>query len=203
MAKEKIPPRTIKMDDGRVVEFSGKSRIQREVVDFHSTKAVRFDFENGETRIRVRASDPALAELFELNGISQKYGDCMAGAEKLEDAIEGFDQLAHRLDTKGALGWRAEVEGGSGLSGASMLARALVEVTGQTITVVREYLSTQTAAVKAALKLEPTVGAAIRKLEAEAAVRAQAAGKKVEIVDVAAKLAEIGLVKVVPEAATA
>lgn len=195
MAKEKIPPRQIKMDDGRVVEFPGKSRILRETVDYNGAKAVRFDFENGETRYRPIPGDAALVELYTLHGISQKFGDSMAGVEKLEDAIEGFDQLAHRLDTKGAAGWRAESEGGSGLSGASTLARALVKVTGQTIDVVREYLSGQTAQVKAALKLDPSVAQAIREVEAEAAAKAAAAGKKVEVVDVAAKLAEIGLVK--------
>lgn len=191
--KEKIPPRQITMTDARVVEFPGKTRVLRESCDFRGTKAVRFDFENGEVRYFPVPSDTALAELFVLHGISQKLGDSMAGVEKLEDAIEGFDQLAQRLETKGAAGWRAESEGGSGLSGASILARALVKVTGQPIAVVREYLGTQTNAVKAALKLDPGVAQAIRELEAEAAAKAAAAGKTVEVVDVAAKLAEIGL----------
>lgn len=188
MAETKTP-RTVTMDDGRVVDFPGKTRLIKTTNKSpEGVLTVRLDFENGETRLATLRPD-MLAD-FALHGASQKLGDEISGIEEIEDAIEAIDQLIQRLD---AGQWNTARQPGSGMAGASVLAKALVKVTGQPISVVRDYLAKQDNKVKAALRLEPKVAAEIKALEAEKAARAAAKGKPVETVDVASKLAELGL----------
>jgi len=182
-------PRTITMDDGRVVEFPGKSRLQKSVV----TKpeggwAVRLDFENGETRLYTPHAE--LIEKLAQHGALQKLGDEISGITAIEDAVEAVDQLMSRLE-KGPAGWTLTREGGgSGFAGASALARALVTVTGKDIGTVRGYLAGLDNKTKAALRLEPSVASAIREIEAEQAARRAARGKTAAPkVDVGAVLA--------------
>ena len=166
---------TVTMDDGRTVEFPETRRlIKTSAVNPDGSLTVRMDYVNGECRTFTLPS--SLITQFALHGAEQKLGDAMAGIKDLEDAIEVVDQLILRLD-KGE--WTAESTGGSGMAGASILARALVEVTSQPITVVREYLGTLDNKTKAALRLTAEVAPVVAKLEAEKAARAAARGKKV------------------------
>ena len=166
---------TVTMDDGRTVEFPETRRlIKTSAVNPDGSLTVRMDYVNGECR--TFTLPPSLINQFALHGAEQKLGDAMAGIKDLEDAIEVVDQLILRLD-KGE--WTAESTGGSGMAGASILARALVEVTSQPITVVREYLGTLDNKTKAALRLTAEVAPVVAKLEAEKAARAAARGKKV------------------------
>lgn len=188
MAKEKIAPRTVTMDDGRIVEFPGTRRMLKSSIKTTDGKLqVRIDFENGETRLHTLRLD--MLERYALHGAEQKLGDETSGIEKLEDAIEAVDQLMGRLD---AGEWTLGREGGgSGMAGASVLARALVKVSGNEIGVVRQYLATIDARTKMALRVEPTVAAAIAAVEAEMAAKRAAAGKTVVAVDVAGALAKL------------
>ena len=166
---------TVTMDDGRTVEFPETRRlIKTSAVNPDGSLTVRMDYVNGECRMFTLP--PSLTNQFALHGAEQKLGDAMAGIKDLEDAIEAVDQLILRLD-KGE--WTAESTGGSGMAGASILARALVEVTSQPIAVVREYLGTLDNKTKAALRLTAEVAPVVAKLEAEKAARAAARGKKV------------------------
>ena len=165
---------TVKMNDGREVTFAGKKRLDKTVMidSDKGTAAVRLDFKNGETRtVEVPAS---LLLQAAAHGFSQKLGDNVAGVDDLDDAVEATDQLIARL-SKGE--WTAEREGGNGLSGVSILAKALVEATGQTIDVVREYLSKLEPKVKMALRADPSIAPIVKRLEAEKAAKSKTSGE--------------------------
>jgi hypothetical protein len=168
MASEKVVEK-VRMNDGREVEFAGKKRLDKTLVESKDgTPGVRLDFRNGETRtVYVH---PKLMNRAAAHGYSQKLGDSIAAVEDLDDAVETIDQLIARLD---AGEWAAEREGGSGLSGVSILAKALVEATGQTIEVVRDYLSKLEPKVKMALRADPTIAPIVKRLEAEKAAKSK------------------------------
>lgn len=181
MAKTETVPTTVTMDDGRVVDFPGNSRLLKSVV---GDNQVRLDFISGETRLfTIR---PDMQAQFALHGALQKLGDEISGIKDIDDAIEAIDQLMQRLD---AGQWTATREAGSGMAGASILARALVEVTKQPIAVVREYLGKLDMKTKAALRVSPEVKPTVDRLEAEKAARAAARGKGATTVDTSAVLA--------------
>lgn len=175
---------TVKMDDDRVVEFSGKQRVRKESSFDETNLRVRLDYRNGETRtftIPHGYSDPTapVAKMVlkaAAHGLEQKLGDEMSGVAVLEDAIEGVDQLMLRLE-KGVDGWTMGKDGASGMAGASVLARALVKVTGQDIRVVREYLGGLDNKTKVALRADPTVSPVIKQIEEERAANALKRGK--------------------------
>lgn len=165
---------SVTMDDGRIVEFSGKKRLDKTVIVAEGKVSIRLDFLNGETRT-FTVPDTLLLQ-FAGHGASQKLGDEISDVAKVEDAIEVIDTLMQRLE---AGKWQADRATGpsSGLAGASVLAKALVKVTGQPITVVRDYLGGLDGKTKAALRQQPAVATVIRELEAEAQARAAASGK--------------------------
>lgn len=172
MAKTPAEVRKVAMDDGREVEFTGKKRLDKTVTVTDSSANVRLDFVNGETRTFTVPA--ALLYQFAGHGASQKLGDEISDVTDIEDAIEAIDQLMQRLSTGQ---WLAPREGtASGLSGASILAKALVKVTGQPIAVVREYLGGLDNKTKAALRASAEVAPAIKVLEDEKAARAAAKG---------------------------
>lgn len=187
MAKTPTEIRTITMLDGRTVDFPGKRRLQKSSkVEADGTLTVRLDFENGETRLLKLRQD--MLATYALHGAEQKLGDEISGIDDLDDCVEAIDQLMVRLDQGD---WtKAREAGASGMAGASILARALVAVSGQPIAVVREYLSKLDAKTKTALRASAEVAPAIKKLEDEKAARAAARGKSVgATVDVSAALA--------------
>ena len=167
MATEKVIE-NVKMNDGRKVEFAGKKRLDKTLVEQDGVPGVRLDFRNGETRTVL--VHPDLLKRAAAHGYSQKLGDAIASVDDIDDAVETIDQLIKRLD---AGEWAAEREGGSGLSGVSILAKALVEATGQTIDVVREYLSKLEPKVKMALRADPSISPIVKRLEAEKAAKAK------------------------------
>lgn len=186
---------TVKMDDGRLVDFTGKTRMLKSSSNDEAMVYVRLDFRNGETRTfkafhnqpNVDTTSAKFAITCMCHGLEQKLGDVTSGIDNIEDAIEAVDTLMARLD-KGE--WNlAGGTGGSAMAGASILARALVEVSGQTIAVVREMLASMDAKTKAALRLDPEVAPVIKKLEAEREARAAARGKAAATVDTTSVLA--------------
>ena len=188
MSKSTPEVTPVTMTDGRVVEFTGKKRLDKVAIENpDGTLAVRLDWRNGETR--TYQLNPGLLAKFALHGALQKLGDEISGITEIEDAVEAVDQLMARLE-QGPSGWTVAREAsGSGFAGASALARALVKVTGKDIGTVRTYLGTLDGKTKAALRLEPSVAAAVREIEAEQEARRAARGKSAPKVDVASVLA--------------
>lgn len=183
-AKTPVETKTVQMDDGRSVEFTGKKRLDKTIAVAEGRVSVRLDFVSGETRT-FTVPDSLLLQ-FAGHGASQKLGDEISDVTDIEDAVEAIDQLMQRLE-KGD--WYAARETGTGLSGASVLAKALVEVTGQPIAVVRDYMATLDNKTKAALRVSAEVAPIVKRLEDEKAARAAAKGKTVTTIDTASVLA--------------
>lgn len=152
---------TVKMDDDRVVEFAGKRKMLKstEFADDGSIK-VRLDFVNGETRL-FTLPEPLLAK-FAAHGAEQKLGDEIAGLDDVEDCVLAIDELMDRLNKHE---WGIKREAG-GMAGTSILARALVELSGKTPEDVKTFLAAQTHAQKNALRSNPQLAPIIAKLEA-------------------------------------
>lgn len=149
---------TVKMSDGRLVDFPGKRQlIKTSSLDGMS---VTLDFRNGETR--VFTLPPAMVNQFALHGAEQKLGDEIAGLKEIDDAVMAVDELIDRL-YNGEWGVKREA---SGMAGTSVLARALVEVTGKPIEKVKEFLKAKTQAEKIALRADTRIKTVVDRLEA-------------------------------------
>lgn len=187
MAKTEAEVRSITMLDGRVVEFPGKRRLQKTSwVTPDDKLQVRLDFENGESRLLTIRPD--MIHVYALHGAEQKTGDSIAGVADIDDAVETVDQLMARLDTGEWTKTAAEGAGTNSMAGASVLARALVEYSGQTIATVRTYLGGLEAKVKKALAISAEVGPIVQRLEQEKIARAAARGKVAQTIDVSGQL---------------
>lgn len=195
MAEKKVTEvLTVVMDDGRSVDFPGKTRLLKETLSDSTNILVRLDFRNGETRTFKAPHflgdvDTAQKKFFIRcagHGLEQKLGDVTSGIESIEDAIEAVDQLMVRLDKAE---WNAQSTGGGSMAGASLLAQALVEVSGNNIAAVRDYLGTVDKKTKDALRVDPEVAPVIKRLEAERDAKAAAKGKTVDKIDTASVLA--------------
>lgn len=176
---------SVKMDDDRVVEFPGKRRVLKSVVIEDNVAKVRFDFRNGETRIFSVPTDLLLQ--FAAHGASQKLGDCFAGVKELDDAIQTYDETAHRL-SEGK--WTEESTGGTN-AGSSILQKALMEVTGKSAEDIRAFLASKTPKEKMALRGNPKIKPTVDRLEAEKAARQ--VGKAKDQVDTSEMLGALGL----------
>lgn len=184
-AKAKPEPQvtTVTMDDGRIVEFSGKRRLQKEsLVSAEGKVQVRMDFVNGETRIFTVPDSLVLK--FVAHGAEQKLGDEVAGLTDIDDAILAVDNLMERLS---AGEWNVKREA-DGMAGTSVLVKALVESTGQTVDKVKAFLKDKTQAQKVALRNNPKIKPIVERLEAEKAAKAT----KGAAVDTDALLGELG-----------
>lgn len=144
--KSATPVNTVRMTDGRVVDFPGKRRLQKSWTVVDGKVNVLLDFVNGETRTFIIRDD--MLNEFAGHGAEQKLGDEMAGIDDLDDAILAVDNLIENLN-KGE--WKQKGDA-SGMAGTSILLKAMVEYTGKTIDLVKEFLKDKTPAEKAALK---------------------------------------------------
>jgi hypothetical protein len=99
---------------------------------------------------------------FALHGAEQKLGDEIAGLKEIDDAVMAVDELIDRL-YNGEWGVKREA---SGMAGTSVLARALVEVTGKPIEKIKEFLKAKTQAEKIALRADARIKAVVDRLEA-------------------------------------
>lgn len=170
---------TVTMDDGRVVEFSGKKRMRKEVI-LHKEAApqVRMDFSNGETRIFTVDGD--LFERFAAHGASQKLGDEISGLDDVEDCLMAVDAMMDRLNGGE---WGATRAASDGLAGSSVLARAMCEASGKSMVDVRAFLATKTQAQKIALRNLPTINPIILKLEANKVRKVKDTGEAEALLD--------------------
>lgn len=175
---------TITLTDGSVVDFGEKAKvIKRSYIAEDGTLVVNFAFQNGEVReFRMEPGHPLLARAA-LHGLDQKFGDANAGLTDVEDCIAAFEDMAERI---GRGDWTEKREG-SGLAGVSVLAKALVEVTGKSLEEVKEFLKQASAAEKQAMRRIEPIASVVQRIEAE---RGSRSSKKV---DVSGLLAGLGL----------
>lgn len=154
---KKVPTEYTKvtMKDGRVVEFAGKRKMNKDVLysadlaEWHEDPVstdqyvkVRFDFRNGE--VREHSPVDGLLLQFIGHGVSQKIGDETAGDDKIEDMVIHVDSI---LESLNAGKWSTR-EPGESFSGASIVIRALVEASGKTVTEVKTFLQGKLDAAK-------------------------------------------------------
>lgn len=201
-AKAKVKDReaeTIKMLDGREVEFTGLAnsprarRMKKESLfdEAGNWTGTRFDFRHGQTylfdpaRLPEKFSDgsSSLGSLAS-HGAEQKLGDETAGNKTgSEDMYLEVEAMGERL-YKGD--WSKERAAGDGMGGTSILLKALVEQTGKPIEALKEWLKGKTKDQKDAMRSHPSspLKPIVERLEAE---RIAKAGH----VDVAAQFAEL------------
>lgn len=153
---------TVKMEDGRVVDFPGKRKISKEsTVEADGTVTVRLDFVSGATR-SLTIPDSIFAKCA-AHGAEQKLGDACAGLKDVDDAVIAVEELIARLE---AGEWNVRREG-NGMAGTSVLARALVESTGKDMATIKEFLSKKSQAEKVALRNNPKIKPIVERIEAE------------------------------------
>lgn len=176
--KKKVEVEVITMSDGRKVEFAGKRKLLKDTLISGDSVSVRLDFRNGETRLfPVSASKHFLQ--FAGHGAEQKYGDEIAGLRgadggeaDIDDAVIAIDYLHDQLEVDGTWAMKRE---GTGTAGASVLVKALMEVTGKPTEEVKGFLKAQVDAgtsyqkLNAAFSEDDTVGPVIKRLNAEKA----------------------------------
>lgn len=180
MAKVETVIETVTMQDGSIVEFAGKRKLLKSSsVSADGKVSVKMDFRNGQTRV-FTVPDTLLAK-FAAHGAEQKLGDEIAGLDDIDDCVLAVDDLIDRL-YNGEWGVKREA---NGMAGTSVLARALVELTGKTRDQIKTFLSAKTQAEKVALRNSAKVKPIVERLESEKAQK----GSKV---DTDALLGELG-----------
>lgn len=171
MAKEDTTVREqVQMDDGSIVEFAGKRKMQKtsSISSDGFTVTVRLDFRNGEVRTFEIEANAKLFAKFASHGIEQKLGDEIAGLDDVEDAVLAIDDLMSRLGD-GEWGVKRET---SGLAGTSVLLRALVKHSGKHPDAIKTYLASKSTAEKLALRKNANIAPIIAELEANKKPRA-------------------------------
>lgn len=183
MAKEAPQVTTVTMIDATVVDFPGKRRmLKSSTITPEGKVIVRFDYINGE--VRHFTIPEALLLKFAAHGAEQKIGDNVAGLKgkdggeaDIDDIVFANDELIDQLYN----GQWSQVNAGSGLAGVSVLAKALVEHTGQTPAQIKTFLAAKDQAQKIALRNNPKIKPIVERLEAEKAARAAAKGSVAKI----------------------
>jgi len=135
----------VKMSDGSTVGFTGKRKLVKEVIIDDGSVTIRLLFRNGE--IRVFEVPPTLALEFIGHGASQKIGDETAGIKDIDDMVVAVDDIITRLN-RGE--WSAQRAAGDGFSGASIVIKAICEVTGKSVDAVKAFLQGKLDAAKEA-----------------------------------------------------
>ena len=131
---------SVQMEDGRKVDFAGTRKTDKTILADEAGNAygVRFDFRNGATRqILFNDLSPAVQLYACGHGISQKAGDEYSGVKEVDDMVLSVDEIFTRLR---AGDWAAPSEGGDSMAGASIVIRAIVEATGKSVEIVKNFL---------------------------------------------------------------
>ena len=157
---------TVTMEDGLIVEFAGKRKLQKEsFVTAEGLIQVRLDFRNGQTRLFTIPA-PMVAK-FAAHGAEQKLGDEIAGLDDIDDCVLATDALIDRL-YNGEWGVKREA---NGMAGTSVLVRALVEHSGKTVEEIKKFLANKSQAEKVALRSNPKIKPIVERIEAEKAAK--------------------------------
>lgn len=141
--KKAVEVQTVLMEDGRSVDFSGKRNLLKEIVVENGEVFVRCDFRNGQV---LNAKVPPQHLLYSAgHGYAQKLGDEVAGAKDKdgqpisdEDRFLAIETLHNRLVASDD--WNKVSEGGGSVSGASIVLKAIMEVSGKSLTEVKEFI---------------------------------------------------------------
>jgi hypothetical protein len=154
VAKSKTEVVAVLMEDGRSVNFAGKRKVNKETVIDESkivvdgdliqlqagAVSVRMDFRNGATRLI--ALPLSLLAKFAGHGGEQKFGDELASpADKPlseDDMVIAIDDLNSEI--QGGKWGKGRASGGGGVSGASIVVQAIMEVTGKDLATVKAFL---------------------------------------------------------------
>ena len=165
--RSKAEVASVKMSDGRVVDFVGKRKVLKETIIDRSaeTVAVRMDFRNGTTRTYPIRQDMILD--FAGHGAEQKYGDELAGEEgDIEDYVLVTDRLHEQLYDQG--NWSKQRVGDS-MAGTSVLLKALLEFSGgkRTVDQLRAFLKGKSQKEKLALRAHKDIKPIVDRLETE------------------------------------
>lgn len=141
----------VTMEDGTVVQFPGTRQTAKtiSVNEEAATVEVRFDFRNGSVR-KISSAELAPTILLRLigHGLSQKVGDSWASIKTgLDDCLLQADEV---LGTLKAGDWGVVREASDSMAGASLVIRALCEVTGKDVNAVKAFLDGKITAAKAA-----------------------------------------------------
>ena len=157
---------TVTMQDGRVVDFPGKRRLQKtSEISESGVITVRLDFINGTTTLFTVPD--ALLHRFAAHGAEQKLGDAIAGIDSIDDAAMAVDSLIDRL-YQGE--WQAE-RSKDEFAGLSDLLRALVEYSGKPVEVMKKFLADKSVKEKNALKNSDALKPIIDRYAAERAAK--------------------------------
>lgn len=147
--KSKTVYTTVKMEDGRDVQFAGKRKMNKEtLIDSGRVEldeaagilqvqkgaiSIRMDFLNGSTR--TFELPLALVAKFAGHGAEQKYGDELASpADKPltpEDMVIAVEALDGEI--QGGKWGKGRAEGGGGVAGAGVVVQAILEVTNASL----------------------------------------------------------------------
>lgn len=175
---------TVKMNDGRLVDFAGKRKLLKESeVRADGTVTTRLDWRNGETRLFT--IPPELMGKFAAHGAEQKLGDQIAGLKgeggaeaDIDDCVLAVDEL---IDQLYAGEWSTRRES-NGLAGTSVLIQALVRLYdgAKTVEQIRTFLKPKTQAEKMALRNSARVRPIVDQIEAEKLAKAEGSGKVVD-----------------------
>lgn len=139
----------VKMEDGREVEFAGNRKSDKTILIADDGKAtgVRFDFLNGRTLTLQFSEVSEATALYACgHGIAQKAGDEYSGVKEIDDMVLAVEGIFARLR---AGDWAAAREAGDSTAGASIVIKALMEVTGKPIEFIKDFLDKKLEAAKA------------------------------------------------------
>lgn len=170
MAKETVI-RQITMVDGSVRGFPEKRKVLKEVTavmgdDGKPIVKATLAWDNGQFTYFTMPETLVLE--FLKHGVAQKLGDASAGIELTDDAQLATEQLVDGL-YEGR--WSQRSDGG--MAGASLLARALIEISNGSLTPeqVRKFLSERTKAEQSALSRSAKVAPVYTRLQQERAAK--------------------------------
>lgn len=196
-AKRKTEYTTVKMTDGREVEFpynseTGKGRqLDKQSLipgsdSYTGPAGVRLDFVNGETRFFELPGAQFLVELFSdsdfgpkarfivkaaLHGLEQKLGDEIAYSPKKDEPPPTIEDKVEWTDELlgrlNQLEWTTQ-RAADPLAGVSTLVKALMELSGKGKGEIREFIKPMSREERAKMRLTPVVKAKIEEIEAAA-----------------------------------
>lgn len=167
-AAEASNAEAVTMSDGRVVNFVGKRQMLKDsIFGDDGSITVRFDFRDGTT-LNYQPIASLISRLA-AHGAEQKIGDAAAGEKDVGDMVLAIEQQIDRLNNGE---WRVAREGG-GMSGTSVLLRAMVELAGgkKTVEQVKAWLKDKTPKDKLALRQSEKLKPIVDRLEAEKATK--------------------------------
>ena len=150
VAPEKKPKKQtvytdVELEDGRKVKFAGTRKMAKSYEETPEGVKATFDFVNGATRSITITPDSKLIATLVGHGLVQKIGDETATTADVDDMVLEVEAMIERL-SRGE--FYAERAAGDGFSGASVVLKALVEVTGLSLEQVKANIEKKLAATE-------------------------------------------------------